>query len=125
VAHGEEAISYLAGHGKYANRDAYPLPDLLVLDLKMPLRTGHEVLKWLQTHKSPPVTVVFSASERPDDIARALACGARNYFVKPYDWHEWKRQVIAIAENCPRRRQERDQPRAGIRSKPADPDALC
>src|SRR5438477_3383302 len=48
VPNGEEAIAYLQGTGKYANRDEYPLPCLLLLDLKMPRKNGFEVLEWIR-----------------------------------------------------------------------------
>src|SRR5260370_20778624 len=50
VRDGEEAIAYLTGDGLYADRSQYPLPMLLLLDLKMPKVTGFEVLDWLRKH---------------------------------------------------------------------------
>src|SRR3954471_17151309 len=48
VSNGEEAIAYLQGNGKYANRSEFPLPGLLLLDLKMPRTDGFEVLQWVR-----------------------------------------------------------------------------
>ena len=64
---GVEAIEYLAGENDFANREAHPLPHLILLDLKMPRRNGFEVLEWLREHselETLPV-VVFSSSEEP------------------------------------------------------------
>jgi len=65
LPNGDEAIAYFQGGGKYANRDEYPLPSLLLLDLKMPRRDGFEVLQWIR--KQPALTglrvVVLTASD--------------------------------------------------------------
>lgn len=85
VRDGQETIDYLAGRGKYADRAAHPLPCLLVLDLKMPRKTGMEVLQWLQgdhSLRSIPV-MVFSSSAQPEDIDRAYGFGANAFVVKP------------------------------------------
>ena len=54
VGDGDEAIQYLAGEGKYADRSAYPFPALFLLDLKMPVKDGLEVLRWLNQHPDIP-----------------------------------------------------------------------
>lgn len=79
---GEEAISYLAGREPYVER---ALPMLVLLDLKLPRKSGHEVLEWLrqqQTLKRLPV-VVLTASSESSDINRAYDLGANSYLVKP------------------------------------------
>jgi CheY-like chemotaxis protein len=88
VRDGEEAISYLAGCGKYANRTEYPLPWLVLLDLKMPRVDGFEVLKWIR--KEPGlrslIVVVLTASEEVRDVNEAYALGANCFMVKPVDF---------------------------------------
>jgi CheY-like chemotaxis protein len=65
VQDGVEAISYLRGEGKYSNREEYPLPDLILLDLKMPRVDGFEVLKWIREQPSLATlrVVVLTSSE--------------------------------------------------------------
>ena len=86
VGDGQECVDYLSGAGKFADRTLHPLPTLLLLDLKMPLMDGFEVLTWLKTRpdlKDLP-TVVLSSSSSDVDIQKARALGARDYFVKPH-----------------------------------------
>jgi CheY-like chemotaxis protein len=84
VSDGEQAIRYLDGSGVYADRAEYPLPTLLLLDLKMPRKGGFEVLKWVREHpgfKRLPV-VIFTTSDEPRDINRSYDLGANSYLVK-------------------------------------------
>jgi CheY-like chemotaxis protein len=85
VQDGEEAIEYLLGLGKYADRIKFPCPSLIILDLKMPRKTGLEVLQWLQMHSELQIvpTIVLTASMIPEDIKEAYHLGANTYFVKP------------------------------------------
>ena len=85
VRDGEEAVAYLRGNLQYADRDRYPLPVLLLMDLKMPRRSGLEVLVWLRQQpglKRLPVVVLTSSNQSPD-INRAYELGANSYLVKP------------------------------------------
>ena len=88
VSNGEEAIAYLQGEGKYANRDEYPLPSLLLLDLKMPRKNGFEVLQWIreQPGLSALRVVVLTASDEIRDVNRAYQLGANSFLVKPVDF---------------------------------------
>src|SRR4051812_33029458 len=65
VRNGEETISYLQGEGKFANRDEYPLPSLLLLDLKMPRTDGFEVLRWIRQQPALKAlrVIVLTSSE--------------------------------------------------------------
>lgn len=87
VRDGEEALEYLGGEGKFANREKYPLPILLLLDLKMPKLNGFQVLEWLKSHPEIghiPVAIMTSSDHDPD-ISRAYALGADSYLIKPPD----------------------------------------
>ena len=85
VDNGEAAVAYLSGKDDYGDRDRYPLPLLMLLDLKLPCLSGHEVLAWLRQQpdfKRLPV-VVLTSSQEMGDINRAYDLGANSYLVKP------------------------------------------
>ena len=90
VRDGEEAIAYLQGEGKYANRAEYPLPSLMLLDLKMPKVDGFDVLKWLrqQPGLSTLRVVVLTSSDAIRDVNTAYHLGANSFMVKPMDFHD-------------------------------------
>jgi two-component system response regulator len=85
VADGQKAIDYLAGAGEYANRAQYPVPSLVLLDLKLPSKPGLEVLRWIRSQPGMEglLVVVLTSSKNPSDIADAYRLGARSYLVKP------------------------------------------
>ena len=85
VHDGEEAVRYLQGQGEYVNRVIFPLPDIIIADLKMPGMGGMGVLKWLKSHPSFFVIplIVLTGSEMTSDIQTAYALGANAYMVKP------------------------------------------
>ena len=82
---GREAMDYLEGNGRFADRTTFPIPSLIVLDLKMPRITGFEVLDWVR--KQPElrrlIIIVMSASASESDVNRAYELGANAYIVKP------------------------------------------
>jgi CheY-like chemotaxis protein len=91
VDNGEQAVAYLSGEGEYSDRSKYPLPFMLLLDLKLPRLSGHEVLKWLRMQnglRRLPV-VVLTSSREPADINRAYELGANSYLVKPVVFEEF------------------------------------
>jgi CheY-like chemotaxis protein len=82
---GQDAIDYLAGNGRYADRNAFPLPCLLLLDLKMPRKTGLDVLAWIAGQEALyalPV-IMLSSSIHPADIAEAYHKGVSSFVTKP------------------------------------------
>ena len=96
---GQEAVEYLNGDGVYSDRAKYPLPKLLLLDLKMPRMSGFGVLAWLATHpdfKNLPA-VVLSSSAQLTDIEKARELGASDYCVKPNNLKELTRLVQELA----------------------------
>jgi CheY-like chemotaxis protein len=85
VRHGDDAVAYLGGTGSFADRQQYPYPVFVLLDLKLPRRSGLEVLEWVKERaglKRIPI-VVLTSSKHDDDINRAYELGANSYIVKP------------------------------------------
>ncbi len=82
---GDEAVAYLSGQGEFADRSRHPAPTHLILDLKLPKRSGVEVLEWLRKDAalSRLPVAIFSSSIEPSDVARTRALGVDGYFVKP------------------------------------------
>lgn len=85
LADGDAAVEYLGGAGKYADRLHYPLPALILLDLKLPKRSGFEVLAFVRGQKATRHTtvVVLTSSNQQADIERAYDLGANSYLIKP------------------------------------------
>jgi len=85
VTDGDLAVSFLSGKGAYTDRAQHPLPSLVLLDLKLPKRSGFEVLRFLRGQGSTrhtPVVVLTSSNQR-EDVERAYELGANSYVVKP------------------------------------------
>jgi CheY-like chemotaxis protein len=82
---GRDAQDYLSGAGKFADRSEYPLPCLMLVDLKLPRIMGLEVLRWLRERPEfdSTIVLVLSSSPMPDDIDRAYHLRANAYLVKP------------------------------------------
>ena len=98
VSDGEQAIAYLQGEGPYANREEYPLPILLLLDLKMPRTDGFAVLEWIRQQpslKRLPV-IALTTSENIYDVNRAYDLGANSFLVKPLNMEDFMRLTQAI-----------------------------
>ncbi len=98
VSSGQEAIAYMMGEGKYADRNMYEYPTFIMTDLKMPNGTGFDVLYHLKSNPSWSVipTVVFSASADLDDIKKSYVLGSSSYHVKPQTMEKLSEQVAVL-----------------------------
>jgi CheY-like chemotaxis protein len=87
VTSGEEAIEYLEGTGRYCNRQEFPLPAVVLLDLDLPGISGFDVLRWIrkQAGLKPLRVVVITCSELEQDASLACILGANSFIVKPAD----------------------------------------
>ena len=85
VGDGDQALAYLSGANGYGNREEHPVPHLILLDLKMPRKSGLEVLAWIRQQASLKrmVVIIFTSSKHDHDINRAYELGANSYLVKP------------------------------------------
>lgn len=100
VRNGSEAMDYLAGGNGFADREAHPLPNLILLDVKMRGGSGFDVLMWLRSNeklKNLPA-VVFSNSDDPHDVQRARMLGATAYLVKPSAYDGYPKLVQALRD---------------------------
>ena len=99
VGDGNEVIAYLGRAGDFKDALKYPDPDLLLLDLNMPFKTGFEVLAWLQTRAFKKLlVVVLSSSSEPEDHEKCLALGAHACYVKMSD-REGRHEMMRRIEN--------------------------
>ncbi len=90
VGDGQAAIDYLSGVGDFADRERFPLPSMILLDLKMPYKNGLEVLEWIrqQGQFHGMVIIVLTSSAHADDIDRAYQLGANSFVSKPASMEE-------------------------------------
>lgn len=86
VRDGREAIDYLKGEGKYSDRENFPLPQILMLDLKMPRVDGFQVLEWIksQEHLGDMLIIVLSHFGHTTEIQHAYELGAHSFLLKPF-----------------------------------------
>ena len=98
VSDGQQAVHYLAGTGGHADRAKFPLPCLVLLDLKLPLIMGLDVLKWIraQPELKHIIVLVFTSSRLAPDISKAYFLGANSYLVKPSSAEELPEMVRMI-----------------------------
>ncbi len=85
VEDGQQAIDYLSGVAPFSDRDAHPMPGLVLLDLKLPIKSGFDVLSWarLQPGLKKLVIIVLTSSSDAKDVLAAYNLGANAYLVKP------------------------------------------
>jgi CheY-like chemotaxis protein len=90
VRDGDQAIQYLEGRGIYSDRKKFPLPFLILLDLKMPGTGGFEVIQWIRREPELKrlLVVVLTSSNVQSDVDRAYELGANSYLVKPVSFDE-------------------------------------
>ena len=100
ACNGQDAIDYLSGKDNYADRAKFPLPALVLLDIKMPFISGFEVLSWVRAQ--PPLAtlpvVVFTTSDQECDVKRAYASGANAYLVKPAHLEDCESLAVLIKQ---------------------------
>lgn len=96
---GDEAVAYLSGSGAYADRSVHPFPSLVLLDLKLPKRSGFEVLRWIR--RTPEISrtpvVMFTSSNQRSDVDRAYELGANAYLLKAVDHPDLVQALKAVS----------------------------
>jgi CheY-like chemotaxis protein len=96
---GQQAIDYVQGVGKFADREKFPLPCLVLLDLKLPYLMGLDVLEAIRKHHGPALVVVMlTASGEEADIAAAYRLGANAFLTKPSEASKLELMVKAIKD---------------------------
>jgi len=87
VTDGQQALDYFQGVGKFANRSQFPIPYLVLLDLKLPFVMGLDVLAWIreQSELKSTIVIVLTSSRHTEDIRMAYQLGVNAYLVKPAD----------------------------------------
>jgi CheY-like chemotaxis protein len=98
VGDGDAAVRYLAGENEYEDRTEYPLPGVMLLDLKLPRRSGFEVLEWMRARPLLPrlPVVVLTSSKQSQDVNRAYEMGANSYLVKPVEFDDLQEMLSTV-----------------------------
>jgi CheY-like chemotaxis protein len=100
VTNGQKAVDYLSGAGDYSDRNYYPFPSLVFLDLKLPYIHGFEILGWIR--EQPGIrdlaVVVLTSSGEESDRNRADTLGVYSYIVKPPEPQQLRRLLEALPQ---------------------------
>lgn len=98
VRSGEEAIAYLEGTGRFSNRAEFPLPAVILLDLKLTGMSGFDVLRWIRRQPGLRAVriVVLTSSSEIRDVNLAYQLGANSFLVKPVDFEDFVRVTQAL-----------------------------
>jgi CheY-like chemotaxis protein len=97
VHDGQQAIDYLRGSDKFADREKFPYPCLMLMDLKLPYVMGLDILRWVRTQpRTSMMVIVLTASAEDADIAEAYCLGANAFLTKPSEASELEDMVKAI-----------------------------
>lgn len=100
VPNGAKAIQYLKGEGEFENRLLYPVPCVVLADLKMPIINGFELIEWIRrnpAYSHIPI-VVLTLSEEYRDIQKAYSLGANSFLVKPPNVEDLK-EIVKMLDN--------------------------
>ncbi|BBB32891.1 two-component system response regulator [Thermotomaculum hydrothermale] len=101
LTNGKDAVDYISGKDKFSDRDKFSIPDLIVLDLTLPLVHGFDVLKTIKSNKETetiPVTI-FSVSNLKEDIEQSLKLGADRYEIKPLSFKGFTEKIKEIIDS--------------------------
>lgn len=100
VSKGSEAIKYLEGQGHFVDRSKFPLPDMVLLDMMLPMKSGLEVLRFIRHTQflKNLVVIILTSSQDGNDMQRAYVLGANCYLIKPADFNESKKQITQICK---------------------------
>jgi CheY-like chemotaxis protein len=93
-----DAKRYLEGVGEYADRGAFPVPNMMMLDIKMPGGSGFDLLVWIRDHPDVRIipTIMMSSSSRSEDVKLAYCLGANAYMCKPIDSERFREVFGAL-----------------------------
>jgi CheY-like chemotaxis protein len=119
---GQEAIAYLTGAGKFSDRQRFPFPEAVLLDIQLPIKSGFEVLQAVAQQKDKPKIVMLTVLEHEANHQKALNAGADEFKEKPYEEKQLAEFVRWLDEWIGKRATGAAALRSQIRSpKPASP----